>query len=161
MRLILLSLILVSSTIGYSQSKKTDTTKSNLIQFSGVILDDSLGAIPYAYIYEKNSRRGTLSDYYGYFSFVAEKGDTIVFSSIQYKDAEMIIPDTLSSFRYSVIQMLFLNTTELRTQEVYPWPSKEDFADAFMDLDITGQYDIAQRNLKRQELAAQAQGVSN
>ena len=160
--LTIICILSVAISNGQSNSDdQSDTTGAELIQFSGVVLDDSLGAIPYAYIYEKHSRRGTLSDYYGYFSFVAEKGDTIVFSSIAYEDAEFIIPDTLTSFRFSIIQMLYLSTTQLKTQEVYPWPSKEEFVEAFMDLEVSNQYDIAQRNLKRQELAAQAQGVGN
>ena len=153
--------ILFISTQVFGQETKKDTSSENLIQFSGIIVDDSLGAIPYAYIYEKSSRRGTMSDFYGYFSFVAEKGDTIVFSSIQYKDAILVIPDTLSTYRYSIIQMLFPDKTILEKVDVYPWPSKEEFIDAFVNLELSSDLEVARKNLKRQELAAQAKGVSS
>lgn len=163
MRLLVCFIIILSVNQAVAQ-KGGDSTKveNNLIQFSGIVVDDSLGGIPYAYIYERSTKKGTVSDYYGYFSFVAEKGDTIVFSSVTHKDNYMIIPDTLTSYRYSIIQLLQFDTKELKTHEVYPWPSKDQFIDAFVELELNGNdYAVAQRNLKRQELAAQAQGVNS
>ena len=81
----------------------------------------------------QNTHRGTISDYYGYFSFVAEVNDTILFSSIGYKDAQFIIPDTLPSFRYSIIQLLQPDTVVLPEATVYPWPTKEQFKQAFLN----------------------------
>ncbi len=162
MRWSLLVVILSLSFGAFSQKDSTDTDpNSKLVQFSGVIVNDSLGAIPYAYVRKKNSNNGTVSDYYGYFSFVAEKGDTILFSSISYKDTYYIIPDTLSNSRYSIIQLMQPEATELDAVQIYPWPSKDQFIKAFMNLDIGNEYDLAHKNLKRQELAAQARGVSN
>ena len=161
MRLLSTLILLVLGGTAFAQTGEQDP-QPELIQFSGIIVDDSLGAIPYAYVYEKSSRKGTVSDYYGYFSFVAEKGDTIMFESISYKDAYLVIPDTLSSFRYSIIQMLESDARELDPANVYPWPSKEQFIDAFVNLEMANNsYDLAAKNLKRQELAAQARGVSN
>ena len=49
--------------------------KRQLVQFSGVVVaGDSLEAIPFCSITVKGSNHGTVSDYYGYFSFVAQKG---------------------------------------------------------------------------------------
>ena len=72
MKLLLSSLIICfSTTLGVSQK---DTTKNTLIQFSGVIVSgDSLEAVPFCHIIDKSVRRGTTSDYFGYFSFVANK----------------------------------------------------------------------------------------
>jgi len=164
MRYTILIITMFSAFWGWSQTEDQNTSDKlpELIQFSGVVVDDSLGGVPYAYIYEKNSRNGTMTDYHGYFSFVAEKGDTIVFSSISHKDNYLVIPDTLSSDRYSIIQLLNLDIKQLQAYEVYPWPSKEQFLDAFLELELSGNdFTVAQRNLKRQELMAQVQGVSN
>lgn len=85
--------------------------KDVLIQFSGVLLTaDSLESVPFANIIIKNSHRGTISDYFGYFSFVAEPKDTIVFSYVGFKDSEFVIPDTLKSKNYSLIQMMSADT---------------------------------------------------
>ncbi|MBK8414354.1 MAG: hypothetical protein IPL22_07465 [Bacteroidetes bacterium] len=51
-----------------------------LIQFSGIVVTgDSLRAVPFVSIIIKNSYRGTISDYNGFFSFVAQPSDTIEF----------------------------------------------------------------------------------
>ncbi len=47
--------------------------KRNLIQFSGVVVEgESLKPISYTSVLIRNSKRGTISDYFGYFSFVAQ-----------------------------------------------------------------------------------------
>ena len=61
---------------------------SNLIQFSGMVLDGSneqLMPIPYTNIFIKDSGRGTYSDFSGFFSIVAEKGEEVEFSAIGYQ----------------------------------------------------------------------------
>jgi hypothetical protein len=103
-----------------------------------------------------NTYRGTISDNTGYFSFVASVGDTIHFSSVGYKRADFVIPDTLTTNRYSLIQVLEKDTILLDEQKVYPWPSKEQFKEAFLSLnDPDNDFERAQRNLaladKREE----------
>ena len=49
-----------------------------LIQFTGaVVAGDSLKAIPFTHIIDRTNGFSTITDFYGYFSFVAEKHDTI------------------------------------------------------------------------------------
>ena len=124
------------------------------IQFSGVVVSqDSLKPIPYCSIIDKITKRGTTSDYFGYFSFVANKGDTIQFSSIGYKKTLFTIPDTLSTNKYSLIQIMFEDTILLRTAVIYPWPSKEQFAKAFVETKIPNDdYQRAMSNLSRAQL---------
>jgi hypothetical protein len=111
--------------------------QNQLVQFSGVIVTaDSLKPIPYSSVMIKNSNRGTISDYYGFFSFVAKMGDTIEFASIGYKRATFIIPDTLTEQRCSMIQILKPDTILLREIVIFPWPTKEQFKEAFIRLSI-------------------------
>jgi hypothetical protein len=118
-----------------AQSKKIDNKA--LIQFSGVIIDiDSLQPIPFANVIIRTERRGTVADYYGFFSFVAMKGDTIDFINIGYKPVSYIIPDSLVENRYSIIQAMTRDTINLKEAVVYPWPSKEDFKRAFIELKV-------------------------
>ena len=78
-----------------------------LVQISGVVLtSDSLDHVSFANIVAKGSRHGTISDYFGYFSFVAQKGDTIEFAALGFKKAFFVIPDTLSSNKYSLIKIM-------------------------------------------------------
>ena len=107
--------------------------KHDLVQFSGVVVEsDSLRPIPYSSIMIKKSYRGTVSDYFGYFSFVAQEGDTIEFTAIGFSDAVFVIPDTLTTNKYSLIQVLASDTIRLKEAVVYPWPTKEQFKEAFL-----------------------------
>jgi hypothetical protein len=123
--------------------------KSQYIQFSGVVVDgEDLKPIPFTNILIKNTFRGTVSDYYGFFSIVAKQGDTIEFSFVGYKNAQYIIPDSLNENRYSLIQMLFSDTILLKETVIYPWPTKEQFKDAFLNLRVPDDdMDRAMRNL--------------
>ncbi len=132
--------------------------KDDVVQFSGVIVTgDSLKPVPYASIIVKDTRRGTVSDFFGYFSFVAQKNDTIVFSSVGYKKSEFVIPDSLSSSRYSLIHMMQKDTILLHETVVYPWPTIEDFKRAFMSIKVPDdELEIIKKNLDGRRLASAA-----
>lgn len=114
-----------------------NSSEKELIQFSGIIVtSDSLKPVPYVNILIKNSFRGTTSDFFGYFSFVAEEGDTLMFSSIGFKPSRFIVPDSLSTNRYSLIQVMLTDTFLLPETFIYPWPTKEQFRRVFLSLNI-------------------------
>src|SRR5205085_447645 len=118
---------------GFSQTEKNN----DLVQFSGVIVTgDSLKPVPFVSILVKNTSRGALSDYYGFFSFVAKMKDTIEFSAIGYKKASFRVPDTIKDSRCSLIQILLADTIMLREALVLPWPTKEQFKEAFLSLRV-------------------------
>lgn len=119
-----------------------------LVQLSGVLVSaDSLDLVSYASIIDKTTRKGTMADYYGYFSFVTKPGDTILFNAFGFKPNSYIVPDTLSENRYSIIHIMTPDTILLPEVEVYPWPSREDFARAFVEMEP---YDDALRKAQRQ-----------
>ncbi len=138
----LLNLFILPLLILCSFSVNAQTAKKRqLVQFSGVVVaGDSLEAIPFCSITVKGSNHGTISDYYGYFSFVAQTGDTIVFSSIGFNKGQFTIPDSLTNNKYSLIHMLSKDTIMLPVMVIYPWPTKEQFKEAFMNLYYAGQY---------------------
>lgn len=128
---ILLPLLLISTSI------KSQNTGSELVQFSGIVITgDSLNAVPYAKIIVKNRMKGTTSDVFGYFSFVAHIKDTILFNALGYKPASFVIPDTITKQRYSLIQLLTSDTLTLSEAIIFPWPTYEDFKNAFVNLKI-------------------------
>jgi hypothetical protein len=133
----------------------------DLVQFSGVVVSaDSLQPIPFASIIVKNTYRGTISDYFGFFSFVAKIRDTIEFSSVGYRKAVFIIPDTLTENRYSLIQALVRDTILLKEVIIYPWPTREQFKQAFLNLEIP-ETDLqrARKNLEKQRLIEIAENL--
>lgn len=138
-----------------------DPEQEDLIQFSGVILTtDSLQPIPLAHIIVINSMRGTVSDFSGYFSFVAKKNDTVEFSAVGFKKTNFIIPDTIDNYRYSMIQVMSTDTIWLTETVIYPWPTREEFKEAFLTLEIPDDdIELARKNLNQQQLWAKAQNL--
>ena len=128
---------------------------NDLIQFSGIaVSQDSLNPVPFAAVMVKNTNRGTTTDYYGYFSFVAKKGDTIVFTSLGYKKSEFFVPDTLKGTHYSLIHSMLRDTIELETVNIFPWPTPSQFKKAFLSLDIPDDdLEIARKNLSPDAIA--------
>lgn len=91
--------------------------------------------------------------YYGFFSFAAEEGMDITFSAVGFKKAHFIIPDTCNEKRYSMIQILFLDTVMLREAIIYSWPTREQFRQAFLNMDnLNDDIARAQKNLAKEEM---------
>ena len=130
----------------------------NLVQFSGaVVTGDSLHPVAFTHIIDHNTGFGTISDYYGYFSFVARRGDTITFSAVGFKKGRFVIPDTIQNNRYTMFQVMTSDTVYLSETVIYPWPTKEQFKEAFLKLDIPDDdLEIARKNLDRYELYVRA-----
>jgi hypothetical protein len=123
-----------------------DTSK--LIQLSGVaVSEEDLSQLPYTTVYDRSLHRGVISDYYGFFSMVVFPGDTLVFSGYGFKTSTYIVPDTLRENRYSMIHMMQKDTLNLPEVTVYPWPSREDFARYFVNMEP---YDDALRRAQRE-----------
>lgn len=135
--------------IGASQLEEIDLkADSNMIQISGVAISEStLEPLPYTTIFNKTERKGVIADYFGFFSTVAFPGDTLYFSYYGHKTEPYIIPDSLTDNRYSIIHMLREDTLNIPEVTVYPWPSREDFARAFVEMEP---YDDALRRAQRQ-----------
>jgi hypothetical protein len=149
--------ILVIALFAFSFAK----SQVRLVQFSGVVVSaDSLYPIPFTSIMVHNSARGTVSDYYGFFTFVAYEQDTIEFSAIGYRKVKFIIPDSLEDGRYSLIQVLKRDTIALPTIDIYPWPTREQFKTSFLNLDLPDNDLIrAQKNLDPAGLPKNAGGA--
>ena len=130
-----------------------------LVQLSGVVIsNDSLNEMPYAAVYNKSVKRGTIADIYGFFSLVVQPGDTLMFKYYGHKPSRYIVPDTLQEDRYSIIHMMEVDSIQLETVVIYPWPSKEAFAQAFVEMDpyedalLRAQRQLSGKNL--QDLAS-------
>ncbi len=133
----------------------------DLLQFSGVILDsDSLSPIPFSNVLIKGSNRGTVTDFFGFYSIVAQPGDSIAFNSLGYREAIYVISDTIEKSRYSLIQVLQKDTILLSETFIYPWPTENEFKDAFMNLQIPdNDYDRALFNLEQERLTERFKGM--
>jgi len=128
---------------------KSQLKERSLVQFSGVVVTgDSLKPVPFTNIAVRNKYKGATADFYGFFSFVAREGDTLDFSSMGYKRVTFIIPDTLKTSRYSLIQVMSSDTVYLSETLIYPWPTREQFKQAFINTIIPDDdYERAMKNL--------------
>ncbi|MBN8693205.1 MAG: carboxypeptidase-like regulatory domain-containing protein [Bacteroidetes bacterium] len=151
-----ISLILIGLLYFVQSSLAQEKSNSeHFIQLSGIVVDDdSLRGIPFVSVIVKGTKRGTITDFYGFFSVVAQPGDELQFFSINHKNAVYKLEDTLSLKHYYVIQRLLKDTILLADVDVYPWPSKEEFKKAFLNLDLSEtDYDRAAKNLDRNDLS--------
>ncbi|MBN3035248.1 MAG: carboxypeptidase-like regulatory domain-containing protein [Bacteroidales bacterium] len=143
--------VIITVSALYLQAQVSD---DELVQFSGVVVTaDSLHPVPFTNIYLRNTWRGTVADYFGYFSIVARKNDTVEFSAMGFKKGVFVIPDTITARRYSLIQVMTADTVLLPQTVIYPWPTKEQFRDAFLNFDVPDDDLVrAQRNIDMAEL---------
>lgn len=150
LRLKILIIIMLSCDLAV----QAQSQNHNLVQFSGVVVTgDSLQPIPYSSIVVRGSFRGTISDYGGFFSFVAQMGDTIDFSAVGFKKSSFVIPDTLNTDRYSLIKIMSSDTVLLKEAVIYPWPTKEQFRQAFLSLRVPDDdLERAKRNMALEEM---------
>jgi hypothetical protein len=130
-----------------------------LVQFSGItITADSLNPVSFTKIFVRQTHRGTNSDANGYFSFVAHKNDSIVFTALGFKPATFVIPDTITKNRYSLIQLMTSDTLTLTAAFIFPWPSLEDFKRAFLETKIPDdEIEIARKNLAAYDIRLRAE----
>jgi len=130
-----------------------------VIQFSGLIVTgDSLAPVPFTNIWVKNTRRGSISDFNGFFTITIRELDTLQFTAVGFKDVVYAVPDTLTSNRYSTIQLMTRDTINLPETVIYPWPTREQFRYAFLNTEIPDDdYDRAMKNLERAEMRERLQ----
>jgi|TARA_B110000285_G_C15121335_1_gene617336 hypothetical protein len=158
-RAILFFFLLLIGVTANSQIRK-DTS---LLQFSGVFLDsDSLIPVPWVNIEVINRNEGTTTDYNGTFSFVAHAGDTVRFTCIGYKPFQCIIPDSLTTKRFTLVQLFSRDTHYLPEAVIFPWPSKDQFREAFLNLHIPDDdMERAKKNLAWMERKAAYEEFGN
>jgi CarboxypepD_reg-like domain len=120
----------------------------SVVQLYGVIMTaDSLQALPSTSVMVVGKGRGTITNYYGVFSIAVLKGDKIKFSCVGFKDKEILIPKSLSSNQFSVIQLLVNDTSFLPATIIKSRPTREQFERDFANT-RTGDdsYEIARQN---------------
>ncbi|RME17794.1 MAG: hypothetical protein D6799_03540 [Bacteroidetes bacterium] len=154
MKKFLFLLYFVYLTVSISIAQQNNKSEK-FIQISGVVVDaDSLKPVPFVSIIIKGTKRGTITDYYGFFTLVASPGDELQFFSLNHKNGVYKLDDTLTLSHYYIIHSLIKDTVLLPTVSIYPWPSKEEFKKAFLNLDLSEtDYDRAAKNLDRKELS--------
>ena len=151
--LLLLFFLMITGTVSLTAQRHRGP-----IQLSGMVVTEEKNnpvKLPYVNIGVKGTSRGTYSNWDGFFSLVVEPGETLVFSFIGFKDAEYKVPDTLSSNRYTIIQIMYQDNVYLPETVIYPWPSKDNYRVEFLTMDVNSDIlNRAQENLDKSVLAS-------
>ncbi|MBL7765814.1 MAG: carboxypeptidase-like regulatory domain-containing protein [Chitinophagaceae bacterium] len=126
----------------------------DMVELTGVVMSaDSLRYLPFVNVYIPGRGVGTTSTDRGVFSLIAQKGDTLEFTSVGYRKKRYVIPKELSSNRYSVIQLMVQDTFYLPATIIRPQLSKEEFDKAFKTWDIPDdKYETARKNTEYQTM---------
>ncbi|MCO6461705.1 MAG: carboxypeptidase-like regulatory domain-containing protein [Saprospiraceae bacterium] len=139
-------------------SVKAQRDYSGPIQLSGMVITQEKGQpvkMPYVTIAVEGTSRGTYTNWDGFFSIVVERGETLVFSYVGYKTVKYIVPDTLSTNRYSIFQIMTFDNILLPETVIYPWPDKDNYHAEFLAMDVNS--DISNRiqeNLSKRVMAS-------
>jgi len=129
--------ITLASFIGQKASAQTvDIYRDSVIQLYGVIMTaDSLRAIPFASVLVDKKGRGTITNNDGVFSIAVNKGETITFSCVGFKNRTILIPTKLEGNQYSVIQLMVNDTNFLPATILRARPSRAQFERDFVNGD--------------------------
>jgi len=127
----------------------------DIIQITGVTMTaDSLRAIPDVTIEVKSKDQGTYSSALGVFSVVCNKGDTLKFSAVGYRDIQYAIPKDLNGRFFNVVQLMVQDTFYLPETIIKPLPYGDEFDYAFKYWNFPDdQYEVARKNTNKQEMA--------
>jgi hypothetical protein len=154
--------ILLALTATCQQLSAQQHRDDDLVQFAGVVVSaDSTRLLPLVSIRLKNTNKGTYSDASGFFSFVAKKTDTIVFSSIGMRTVQYVIPADITASKFSIIQTMQEDTIYLPETVVRPGPSPEEFNYYFVRANIPDEYYTrASGNLRQKTLQSVSAGMT-
>jgi CarboxypepD_reg-like domain len=126
--------------------------KEKYIQLSGILVDaDSLKPLPYASVLVKSNLSGAITDYKGFFSVIVKANDEVRFYALGYKEMFYKVPDTVKTNFYSSLHLIQRDTFDLPVVEIRPFPSKDEFKNAFVNLKI--QDDFIARGIENMERA--------
>jgi hypothetical protein len=147
-KLILPILLIIALLPTQLKAQTVDLYRDSVVQLYGVVMTaDSLRAIPLASIVVNKKGRGTITNNDGVFSIAVNKGETITFSSVGFKNRSITIPQNLAGNQYSVIQLMVNDTNFLPATILKPRPTRaqfeRDFVNSKVDDDL---FETARKN---------------
>lgn len=135
-----------------------------LVQFSGIVhnADSTKNIVPYVSITNtSNKNQINLSNYEGYFSFVAHEQDTIKFTCVGYAPLTLVIPANIDTKSYTLQVSLKPQIINLPVFRVFPWATTEEFRKDFITMKIADDdLEIARKNLSNASINTMRQTLA-
>jgi hypothetical protein len=127
------------------------TTDKPLVQFSGITrnTDSTRVIVPYVNITNITTHKQVyISNFEGYFSFVAHEQDTLRFSSVGYVPVTVVIPAHVTHQSLVMNVLLKPQIINLPVFRVFPWATTDEFRKDFLAMKIADDdLEIARKNL--------------
>ena len=142
-------LLLLFVTAVFAQS---ENRSGKLVQFSGIVTDtDSNAVVPYVTITNlSNKEQRYAANYQGFYSFIVNPGDTVVFSAVGFTSKTFVLPKEIAEHKYTAMIKLKTEIVYLRAVRVNPWATVEEFTKEFLTMKIADDdMAIAKKNLSR------------
>jgi hypothetical protein len=141
------------------------TNDRPLVQFSGVTrnADSTRGIVPYVNITNLTTHKQVyVSNYEGYFSFVAHEQDSLRFSSVGYNTVTVVIPAKVVKQSLIMEIPLMPQIINLPVFRVFPWATPDEFRRDFLALKIADDdLEIARKNLSPKAIHALESSLPN
>jgi len=156
MRFSLTIILLFFVTTVFAQS---EIRSGKLVQFSGIITDaDSNAVVPYVTITNlSNNGQKYAANYQGFFSFIVNPGDTVVFSAVGFTSKTFILPKEVHEHKYTAMIKIKSEIVYLRAVRVSPWATVEEFTKEFLTMKVADDdMAIAKRNLSGKSIKGMA-----
>jgi hypothetical protein len=151
----LIAILFLFATIGaFAQNHE----ERPIVQFTGIVhnADSSNVIVPYVTITNTSVRNTVnLSNYKGYFSFVAHEQDTLRFTCVGYGPVTVVIPANVPNKSYTLQVSLKAQIINLPTFHVFPWATTDEFKKDFLAIKLADDdLDIARKNVSRTSMVA-------
>jgi len=125
--------LLITSLQCFSIGAQTSLYPTDSIYLSGVVFDaDSVNTLPYAHVILNNRPVGT-TNADGQFLIHISRKDTVQISYMGFKDFQYIFPEKTYRDEFFIRIPLSRDSILLQTIDIYPWPKRGAFRQAFLD----------------------------
>lgn len=154
MKYLVVIFLLFASAATFAQSHN----ERPVVQFTGVVhnADSASVIVPYVTITNTSSHNQVnLSNYKGYFSFVAHEQDTLRFTCVGYGPVSVVIPANLPGKSYTLQVGLIPQIINLPAFHVFPWATTDEFRKDFLAIKLADDdLEIARKNISKASLSA-------
>jgi len=107
-----------------------------LIQLSGRLINEADKPLPFSQVLVMESYRGAITNTYGAFSLVVEENDSVLFSSVGYKNYYYRVPGNMESNFLNIVITMQVDTLVIEEARIYPWKTYDEFREAFVNLKL-------------------------